>query len=116
MRRVLLARVGAAILPGAAPASAADIPGRPIHAVKAPAAAYDWSGLYVGAHVGYGWSRWKTDTRVAGVVIGREASKLNGGLLGLQLGFNWQTGNMVYGIETDVTGSAQKASTVVAGI
>jgi len=70
----------------------------------------------VGAHAGYGWSRWRTDTRVAGVLIGREASKLNGGLAGLQLGFNWQTGNMVYGVETDITGSAQKASTVVAGI
>lgn len=113
MRRMLLASVGVAILAWTAPASAADIPGRPMHPVDA---AYDWSGIYLGAHVGYGWSRWTVDTRVGGVLVATDSAKLSGALGGLQLGFNWQTGAMVYGLETDLTASGQKASNLVAGV
>jgi opacity protein-like surface antigen len=62
----------------------------------APAGGYDWTGLYVGASVGSTWGRthWNdqggtTDPDFAGV--------LGGG----QVGFNYQTGRFVWGIEAD---------------
>jgi outer membrane immunogenic protein len=102
MRRVLLAVVGlagAALLGNAA--MAADI-NRPVY--KAPPAgvlpaAYDWTGFYVGGHVGYGWAKNGysdplvpfnlTDTNAKGI--------LGGG----QVGFNYQIGQFVVGVEGD---------------
>ena len=56
MRRVILGLAGAAMFGGAA--MAADM-GRPVY--KAPPAGalpvtYDWTGFYVGGHIGYGWA------------------------------------------------------------
>jgi outer membrane immunogenic protein len=86
---------------------AADMP------VKSPlsAANYNWSGWYVGANAGYGFS--SSDTNIAGLDPGGVLRIANGvvpatlsenrtGLLGgLQLGANLQSGNIVYGFETD---------------
>lgn len=83
--------------------------------VKAPMAApvYSWTGFYVGGHVGYGWG---SDTvGVASnalvltplITIGTIPSSLNlnskGWLGGLQFGYNFQAGKMVYGVEADVS-------------
>ncbi|MBN8965997.1 MAG: hypothetical protein J0H89_11605 [Rhizobiales bacterium] len=54
----LTAAVAAIIGLGAAQAAvAADLPARPVY--KAPAAMpmiYNWSGIYIGGHIGGGWS------------------------------------------------------------
>ncbi len=49
-RNGLLTCVGLCMLGGDSPAAAADLP------LKAPAlkAVYDWTGFYIGGHVGYG--------------------------------------------------------------
>jgi high affinity Mn2+ porin len=66
MRRWLLAGVALVVL--AAPAPAADV-ALPMP-VKAPAksAAYDWTGFYVGGHLGYAWgaSDWTTPPNLSG--------------------------------------------------
>lgn len=59
--------------------------------------AYDWSGLYLGAHAGY--LRGTVDIREDGIV---EASgDISGGLAGLYAGYNVQMDNIVLGVEGD---------------
>ena len=71
---------------------AADFPGisRP-YAVPAPAyAAYNWMGPYIGANVGYEWAN-----------VTHHAAEPTGAAFGGQLGYNWQNGQLVFGVETD---------------
>lgn len=60
---------------------------------------YSWSGLYFGAHGGYGWSDldWRQDN---GFSAGHDGE---GWLAGGQIGINFQTGRLVYGIEGDIS-------------
>jgi outer membrane immunogenic protein len=59
-----------------------------------------WTGFYVGGNVGYGWA----DATLNGV--GRSGS-LQGVVGGGQIGYNWQTGQFVFGVEGDFQGSDQ---------
>src|SRR5882672_168973 len=57
MKKFLLATVGLVALGMAAPASAADLAARPYTKAPPPVVAvYDWSGFYIGANGGGGWS------------------------------------------------------------
>ncbi|MFZ1106381.1 MAG: outer membrane protein [Hyphomicrobiaceae bacterium] len=85
-------------VPGAA---AADLGGRSKIAHSVPEALpspLTWAGLYVGAHVGYGWSsiEWQE-----GAFTGSHDGE--GLLAGGQIGFNLQMGRLVYGLEADAT-------------
>src|ERR1700730_13457606 len=59
MKKFLLATVGLVALGVAAPASAADLAARPYTKAPPPmvAAIYDWSGFYIGANGGGGFSQ-----------------------------------------------------------
>jgi outer membrane immunogenic protein len=72
-------------------ASAADLP-RKAPAYYAPSF-YDWTGFYIGANAGYGWAN---------------NSGPKGFIGGGQLGYNWQTGRLVFGLEGDLQYSAMK--------
>jgi outer membrane immunogenic protein len=97
MKKILLATVGFAAL-GMASASAADLP-RQMPVAKAPAyvapAMYNWTGPYIGIAGGYGWS----------------GDDVKGGLIGGTLGYNWQTGPWVFGLEGDLSWSGLDGST-----
>jgi outer membrane immunogenic protein len=89
MKKVLLTTTGLVAL-GMAPALAADLPARTY--TKAPAAVapvVNWTGLYIGAMGGYA-----ADTN-----SGPLSPK--GGFGGGTLGYNWQTGQVVLGVEAD---------------
>jgi outer membrane immunogenic protein len=106
---------------GTASASAADLAARP--AVKAPpvvAAAYGWSGFYVGANGGGAWSRtcWDVAPFVINLgfippfpVAGPEGCHTaDGGTAGGQIGYRWQRAAWVFGLEAqgnwaDLSGS-----------
>ncbi len=107
----------AAALAFAAPAYAADIPVRlPVKAPPAPTI-YNWSGFYVGAHVGYGrvdptanFNPAILPVAVPGLLTLPTTDAPfalsfheSGWLGGLQLGYNWQNRNWVFGLEADVT-------------
>ncbi len=65
----------------------------------------NWSGFYVGAHVGGAWGG--TDTvDVSGYNTTGEKFQLNGSGVfgGGQLGYNFQRGNILFGIEGDIGG------------
>jgi outer membrane immunogenic protein len=101
MKKFLLATV--ALIAFAAPAAAADLAARPY--TKAPPApialVYDWSGFYIGGNGGWGSSRGCWDfVTVAGAFVGNEGCHdATGGTAGGQIGYRWQTGTWVFGIE-----------------
>lgn len=85
-------------------AYAADLP------VKAPAAvvSYNWTGFYVGASAGYVFGRGQhCDTSA----FCTAAFNVDGVAGGGTLGYNWQTGNWVFGLETDFSFTGAKGTT-----
>ncbi|UYO37857.1 outer membrane protein [Rhodopseudomonas palustris] len=101
MKKFLLGTVGLIAL-GAAPAMAADLAARPY--TKAPpiiAVAYDWSGFYIGANGGWGTSRKTWDLySLGGLFVGPDGSHdASGGTVGGQIGYRWQIGSWVVGLE-----------------
>ena len=104
MKKVLLVSASLIALGAAAPAVAADLAARPY--TKAPAmiaAVYDWSGFYVGINGGWGSSHntW-TNNSILGVPVGANAEGSHdstGGTVGGQVGYRWQSGTFVFGVE-----------------
>ncbi|AWM07814.1 MULTISPECIES: outer membrane protein [Bradyrhizobium] len=96
-KNLLLAAVSLVALGATAPALAADLAARPY--TKAPAmvaAIYDWSGFYIGINGGGGSSHAKWDI----VGFGRDGSHdATGGTVGGQIGYRWQSGQFVFGLE-----------------
>ncbi|HLZ00915.1 MAG TPA: outer membrane beta-barrel protein [Bradyrhizobium sp.] len=106
MKNSLLGIAGlVAAISMASPASAADLAARPY--TKAPAmiaAAYDWSGFYIGLNGGGGSARkcWDivNDLGVPVVPAFREGCHdATGGMVGGQLGYRWQSASWVFGVE-----------------
>lgn len=94
MKKTLFAASLTAASIAAGAAAAADLPGGPAPYYNPPASVFNWSGVYAGLNLGYGW----------GKVTNTEANPseiLGGG----QIGVNWQSGQFVYGAETDLQGS-----------
>jgi outer membrane immunogenic protein len=110
MKRLVLAGVGAlALVTMAGAANAADLPRRHPAPVKAPAyyePAYNWTGFYVGINGGGGWgnSNWNDP-------YGSTDAKVSGGLVGGTLGYNFQMGQAVFGLEGDIDWSDIRGST-----
>jgi len=91
----------------ATPAFAADMP------VKAPPPAPVvapplWTGFYAGLNLGYSWGKADSSATLNGAQIFSDSLDVNGVIGGGQLGYNWQTGNVVLGIEADIQASGQK--------
>jgi iron complex outermembrane receptor protein len=89
----------------------------PLALFKTPAlATWSWAGPYVGANIGYGAGKSKTDAVFGGFPTGGplfatgSSDNLNGGIGGIQGGYNWQWANWVGGIEADVQISGQGAT------
>jgi outer membrane immunogenic protein len=122
MRRSTLASIAAAfgmiVLSNAA--GSAELP------VKAPAvagmSAYNWSGVYVGANLGYGrasadWTNQESTPFATffDLIPGDTFSNGMSGILGGgQLGYNYQTGRWVFGLEAMLDASAIKGNQISA--
>ena len=128
MKSSFAALVAATLAVSAGSALAADLP------VRAPAPApvlvdapFSWNGFYVGLHAGYGW----TIDDVVGIhtrppfpngIFRGDIGSVNpkGFVGGAQAGYNFQYGNIVFGIEDDIsfqTGSSSASGIVpVAGL
>lgn len=106
-----LAAAAGLALAMASPSLAADLP-RP--AYKAPiyvAPLFSWTGFYVGINGGYAWA----DADWTGT-SGTASTKPKGGLLGGTIGYNYQTGNWVWGLEGDFDAAWIKDTSVGTGI
>ncbi len=98
LERLFSALIATALLGAAGSAHAADIARAPQPAtIMQPTSIYDWRGFYAGIDGGYawGWSRWSDP------LAGTSTAHLGGAALGGHLGYNWQTGPVVWGLETD---------------
>jgi outer membrane immunogenic protein len=99
MKKFLLGTV--ALIAFAAPAAAADLAARP-YTKAAPmiAAVYDWSGFYIGANGGWGTTHKCWDAVTAGgLLVAEGCHDASGGTAGGQIGYRWQTGTWVFGVE-----------------
>ncbi|WP_456725221.1 MULTISPECIES: outer membrane protein [unclassified Bradyrhizobium] len=104
MRNVLLASAGMFALSAIAPAMAADMAARaPYVKAPPPAAIYNWTGFYIGGFGGY-----------ASEESGNP--KMEGGFAGGTIGYNWQTSNIVYGLEADGAWADVDASASTLGV
>jgi opacity protein-like surface antigen len=99
-RSVALAAMLAAISPAAAFATDLPLPPMVTKAPPLPAivASYNWSGLYVGGHLGHLWGR--THVEDNGEIAERNA-RTDGVVGGVMLGYNWQIQRLVFGLEGD---------------
>ena len=120
MKKLLLAGAALALIAGH-PALAADLPAKTY--TKAPvyvAPVYNWTGFYVGGHIGGGWSDLGS-TEIApgsgsfpvGTVFAK--NNMSGVLGGVQGGYNWQISSLVLGVEGEyswgnVSGTATTTS------
>jgi outer membrane immunogenic protein len=116
MRLIMLGMLAATSLVALAVggARAADLP----PAYKAPpvAPAYSWTGLYVGANIGYGWGQAKYDATLTGIGAVSQSEDMDGVIGGLQSGYNYQMGNWVLGFESDFQLSGQRGGSTFPGI
>src|SRR5262249_49651703 len=91
-------------------ANAADVYARPRYAPPPPPPVYapppfSWTGFYLGGNIGGAWAhRDVTDT----FFLGDFGNGNNNGVFigGGQVGYNWQVGYAVLGIEADFDGAA----------
>src|SRR5882672_4125806 len=81
-------------------ASAADM------STKAPivkalvAVPYNWTGLYIGGVVGYGWAK-AIHCDASPIEVCIPVTDMKGWNAGVTLGYNWQWANWVLGVEGD---------------
>ncbi|MDF2114773.1 porin family protein [Roseiarcaceae bacterium H3SJ34-1] len=124
MRKYLLAGAAVAALSigaGSLGALAADLPSRGVAPAPVYAAPiFTWSGFYVGLNAGYGFGGNKsitvggspliTASQLAGTVPFALSKERDGFIGGGQIGYNIQSGAVVYGVEADFQGADIKSS------
>ena len=100
MKKYLLASVAALGLIAAGAASAADLPSRkgPIAAPVYIPPVFTWTGFYVGGNAGYGWGNVNTNGFA-------NVGDVDGFVGGGQIGYNYQMGQFVLGLEADIQGA-----------
>jgi outer membrane immunogenic protein len=123
MKIALVGVLAAAMVPSAA--LAADLQVAEVPQSVAVFAPHDWSGFYVGVQAGWGWAG--VTANQADVIAMFGAPVANGGahpaegvVGGGTVGFNYQTGRVVLGVEGDFSASdvhgALKTSVAVPGV
>lgn len=115
MKSILLAGVSAIALVGGA--RAADLP---VKASPLPPAVWSWSGFYIGLQGGVVSHRgtYEDDGFLFGSANTNNFSTVKhsgtGGIVGGHAGYNWQSGSIVLGVESDI--SALSAKSTISGI
>jgi outer membrane immunogenic protein len=116
MQKLLVSTTAAAaLLMTSLAAQAADLPQKAY--APAPvmvAAVYDWTGFYIGANGGYGTSRncWGVVPLGGGVAIPDGCHSQSGGIVGGQVGYRWQAGPVVFGLEAQGDWASLRSSHV----
>jgi outer membrane immunogenic protein len=104
-----------ALLASCAAASAADVLG-PAPEPVYRAAVYNWTGFYIGAMGGYGWSN-QSRLTIDALTVTDSSNDLRGGFGGGTIGYNWQpSSNFVVGVEADAAWSDIKISQTDFGV
>lgn len=97
-----------AIMGAGMTAQAADLyrapPAPPVSYVPPVVPTNTWTGFYAGINGGYGWGGGNTISYYDGADQSASAQP-QGGFGGGQIGYNYQTGSFVFGVETDFQGA-----------
>lgn len=67
---------------------------------------FSWTGAYIGLHASFGVG--DTEGHINDLPPGLDLSsdyEMNGALYGGQIGYNWQNGNFVFGVNASISGS-----------
>jgi outer membrane immunogenic protein len=108
MRTRLVAAVAVcAVAFWAGAANAADLPARmvtkaPVYTKAPPIEVFSWTGFYIGANLGVGSARASSN-----IMTMDTSQTLTGVIGGGQVGYNWQSGRWIFGVELDGQGSSQ---------
>jgi outer membrane immunogenic protein len=107
----------AALLISTVSSYAADLP---VKALLSPAPVWSWTGFYGGVHVGAGWGTTEStltsfSATPPGIVfplnVPFSQNSRSGFLGGGQVGYNWQSGWAVFGVQGDIAGLDVKGTT-----
>ena len=114
MKKIALAAAATLMFAGAA--SAADMPARAYKAPPPVVAVYNWTGFYVGGHIGGTWTNQEWVNTANTTFFGdlgpgqgfrqRETGFIGGG----HVGYNWQASNFVFGLEGSLDGLSTEGS------
>lgn len=111
MKKLYIAVLTGVVLMIAGSATAADLGPEPVYQAPAvgPAPIFSWAGPYAGLFAGYGWGRAKATEPVnaaTGVFYNGGATPYSfdadGFFGGGTLGYNWQPGALVFGVEGEI--------------
>src|SRR5690349_9155324 len=96
MSRIALGAAAMIVAGSTMSASAADLSygSRGPYTVNQPLNAYSWVGPYLGGNLGYAWGS-----------VDNNATNPSGFAGGVQAGYNWQSGPLVFGVEGDLQAS-----------
>jgi outer membrane immunogenic protein len=100
MKKILLA--SAAFIAAISSASAADLP---IYTKAPPPPApvlFSWTGFYFGLNAGGKWAQVDDTVTVGGTSLTFSGDTRSSWIAGGQVGYNWQAGAWVFGIEGDI--------------
>jgi outer membrane immunogenic protein len=106
MKNVLLSSV--AFLGLTVGAMAADLPSRVAPAPIAAVPVFTWTGFYVGVQAGYAWGNGDyvlSSTTGPAVLPFQDVSDSDGFVGGAHVGYNFQFGSFVAGLEADIEGA-----------
>jgi outer membrane immunogenic protein len=102
---------------------AADLPVK-APPVTTPAPVFSWTGFYVGGNIGAKWATTSSSVNVApatalgsalpsGALLPLSSTTRSSFIGGAQVGYNWQTGPVVFGIEGDFNVNDWKTTQVL---
>jgi outer membrane immunogenic protein len=91
MKRFAVGAAALTLAGMAQPVDAADLRYRQPYTVNQPLNAFSWAGPYLGGNLGYEWGS-----------VSNNATKPSGIAGGVQGGYNFQSGNWVFGVEGDL--------------
>lgn len=109
MKKILLATAGLLAM-GISSASAADLAVKAHYA--APTPVWDWTGFYAGVHAGAGWGTTESSLNslsapgfpAVAFNLPIAQNSRSGFLGGGQIGYNYQSGWAVFGVQADIAG------------
>jgi outer membrane immunogenic protein len=96
----------ALVVGGAADAADLAIRAAALRPETSPAP-YNWNGPFFGVSIGVTTGK-STQTSAAGDIT--PSFDLTGGVFGLALGYNWQAGTLLYGVDTDFSLSTKRGT------
>ena len=90
-------------------AYSADLPAKAARPAPIAAPVWTWNGFYIGAHVGGAWGT--IESEFTAVAFPIASAGVNGFLGGGQIGYNFQSGIVVIGVEADASWANIKGTT-----